>query len=224
MWASRSFARSPGTVGLLSSFCSSARVFAPRFFQTAPRGSALALCYHFAPSGCEEDFHLQAIEHARHTIKKALRRRSEGQCTSGLERTVIGRLSDLFRSIRTGHDCFRFRFTAIEFAHDIGANAPKGLLGGLGFLAFADFAFVRGADKAALNEHVRTLLDRRRDVFRQSRTEDANAVPLGFRGPLVLRVLPGSLRGDRKNGELRPVVVPRLALLRVCSNKSDYRH
>src|SRR5487761_55590 len=71
MWASRSFARSPGTVGLLSSFCSSARVFAPRFFQTAPRGSALALCYHFAPSGCEEDFHPQAIDPARHTMKRA---------------------------------------------------------------------------------------------------------------------------------------------------------
>jgi hypothetical protein len=23
------------------------------------------------PSGCEEDFHLQAVEHARHTIKTA---------------------------------------------------------------------------------------------------------------------------------------------------------
>src|SRR6202041_624899 len=48
MWASRSVARSPGNVGLLSSSCPSARVFATRFFQTLPRGSALALCYHFA--------------------------------------------------------------------------------------------------------------------------------------------------------------------------------
>jgi hypothetical protein len=31
MWASRSFARSPGTVGLKSGSCPSARVFAPRF-------------------------------------------------------------------------------------------------------------------------------------------------------------------------------------------------
>jgi hypothetical protein len=45
-----------------------------------------------------------------------------------------------------------------------------------------------------------------------------------FRGPLVLRVLPRSLRGDGKNGELRAVVVPRLALLRVGSDKTDYRH
>src|SRR6266852_564933 len=48
MWASRSHARSPGTVGLKSSSCPSARVFAPRFFQTSPRGSVLALRYHFA--------------------------------------------------------------------------------------------------------------------------------------------------------------------------------
>src|SRR6266446_3062262 len=37
----------PNTACLASSSCSSARVFAPRFFQTSPRGSALALCYHF---------------------------------------------------------------------------------------------------------------------------------------------------------------------------------
>src|SRR6266481_2366814 len=43
MWASRSLARSPGTVGLISSSCSSARVFAPRFFQTSPRDDDLAL-------------------------------------------------------------------------------------------------------------------------------------------------------------------------------------
>ncbi len=36
-----------GTVGLQSSSCPSARVFAPRFFQTSPRGSALTLRYHF---------------------------------------------------------------------------------------------------------------------------------------------------------------------------------
>jgi len=38
------------TVGLLSGSCSSARVFAPRFFQAPPRGGCyftLALRYHF---------------------------------------------------------------------------------------------------------------------------------------------------------------------------------
>jgi len=37
---SRSVARSPATVGLLSASCSSARVFAPRFFRAPPRGES----------------------------------------------------------------------------------------------------------------------------------------------------------------------------------------
>src|ERR1017187_4364814 len=48
MWASQSCARSPGTVGLISSSCPSAPVFSPRFFQTAPRDAALALHYPFS--------------------------------------------------------------------------------------------------------------------------------------------------------------------------------
>ena len=46
----QSSARSPVTVGLLSGSCSSARVFAPRFFRAPPRGECrftLALRYHF---------------------------------------------------------------------------------------------------------------------------------------------------------------------------------
>src|SRR5882762_9817856 len=49
-WASQSYARSPATVGLLSGSCSSARVFAPRFFQAPPRSEccfALTLRYPF---------------------------------------------------------------------------------------------------------------------------------------------------------------------------------
>jgi len=64
MWASQSFARSPATVGLISGSCSSARAFAPRFFQAPPRGECyftLALRYDFtsiwlskglSPSSC----------------------------------------------------------------------------------------------------------------------------------------------------------------------------
>src|SRR5436190_5796749 len=61
MWASRSYARSPGTVCLGSGSCTSARAFAPRFFQTPPRDDALALRYDFtsirlskglSPSSC----------------------------------------------------------------------------------------------------------------------------------------------------------------------------
>ena len=47
--------------------------FAPRFLQTPPRDDALALRYHFSPSGCEEDFHLQAVIHERRTTRKARR-------------------------------------------------------------------------------------------------------------------------------------------------------
>jgi hypothetical protein len=53
---------------------------------------------------------------------------------------------------------------------------------------------------------------------------NADAMPLGFRGPFVVGVLPRPLRGDGKNGELRTVVIPRLTLLRVRSNKPDDRH
>ena len=41
-------ARSSGAVCLISGSCPSARVFAPRFFQTPPRDDALALRYHFS--------------------------------------------------------------------------------------------------------------------------------------------------------------------------------
>jgi len=48
---------------------------------------------------------------------------------------------------------------------------------------------------------MRAFLNRRRDVFCQSRTKDADAMPLGLKGPFVLGGLPGALRGDGKNGE-----------------------
>jgi hypothetical protein len=37
----------PSTLGLRSSSCTSARIFAPRFLRTSPRDDALALHYHF---------------------------------------------------------------------------------------------------------------------------------------------------------------------------------
>src|SRR5437016_2208740 len=62
----------PNTACLASSSCSSARVFAPRFFQAPPRGECyftLALAITSRPSRCEEDLYLQAVDHARHTNK-----------------------------------------------------------------------------------------------------------------------------------------------------------
>ncbi len=71
---------------------------------------------------------------------------------------------------------------------------------------------------------MRAFLDRRRHVFGEPRTEHADAMPLGLRGPFVVGVLPRPLRGDGKNGELRAVVVPRLTLLRVCADEADDRN
>jgi hypothetical protein len=141
-----------------------------------------------------------------------------------LERSRIGRVERFTRSGRTGIDCFRFGFATVELAHDIGADAPERLLVDFGFLAFAVSAPVGRADEAALDEDVRTFLDRRRDVFGKPRAENANAMPLGLRRPLVVGVLPRPLRGDGKNGELRAVVVPRLTLLRVCADEADDRY
>src|SRR5262249_39828883 len=109
----------------------------------------------------------------------------------------VGRVERLTRSSRAGSERFRLRFAAIELTHDIGANAPERLLVGFRFLAFAVSAFVRGADEAALDEHVRTFLDRRRDVLVEPRTEHAHAMPLGLRRPLVVGVLPRCIATDR---------------------------
>src|ERR671923_1005850 len=87
------------------------------------------------------------------------------------ERSRVGRVERFTRSTGTGSDSLQFGFAAIELANDIGANAPERLLVGFCFLAFAVSAFVRGADEAALDEHVRTFLDRRRDVLGEPRTE-----------------------------------------------------
>ena len=141
-----------------------------------------------------------------------------------LERSRIGCVERFTRSGGTRSNGFRFGFAAVELADDIGANAPERLLVGLGFLAFAVPAFVRGAGEAALDEHVRTLLDRRCNVIGEPRTKHTNAMPFGLRRPFVVGVLPRPLRCDGKNGELRAVVVPRLTLLRVCADEADYRH
>ncbi len=154
----------------------------------------------------------RASAQSRGPLKERLSERSRFRCVERFR-----------RSSGTGSDRFRFWLAAIELAYDIGANAPERLLVGLSFLAFAVSAFVGRADEAALDEQVRAFLDRRRDVFGEPRAEHANAVPLGFRRPFVVGVLPRPLRGDGKNGELRAVVVPRLTLLRVCADEADDR-
>src|SRR5882672_10216314 len=59
---------------------SSARVFAPRFFQAPPGGECYFSPLRFAspspPSGWVEDFHLQGVGHTRHTPKRHGRSRA----------------------------------------------------------------------------------------------------------------------------------------------------
>lgn len=51
----------------LSGFCPSARAFARRFFQTLPRGWRPCAPLPFTSIRLVEDFHFQAVIHARHT-------------------------------------------------------------------------------------------------------------------------------------------------------------
>jgi hypothetical protein len=67
---------------------------------------------------------------------------------------------------------------------------------------------------------MRPFLDRREHIFGEPWTEDRDAVPLGLRGPFVIGILPGALRSDGENCELRTVAL-RLTLLRIGSNESD---
>src|SRR6266851_3370588 len=118
--------------------------------------------------------------------KRGLGAKPRPQRCTPLERRRVRCFGSVIRSVGASGESFRFWLAAIELADDIGANTPERLLVGLGFLAFAVSAFVRGADETALDEHVRAFLNRRRDVFGEPRTEHADAMPLGLRGPFVV--------------------------------------
>src|SRR5260370_34389085 len=61
----------PNTACLAYSSGSSARAFAPRFFQTCPHASQpLRFAIPSTPSGFKEDLHLPVVEHARHGTAK----------------------------------------------------------------------------------------------------------------------------------------------------------
>jgi hypothetical protein len=57
----------PAGLASLSGSCPSGRGFAPRFFQTPSRGEPLRFANPSPPSGWIKDFHLQAVDPARHT-------------------------------------------------------------------------------------------------------------------------------------------------------------
>jgi hypothetical protein len=118
---------------------------------------------------------------------------------------------------------FRLGLAAVELAYGISANRPRRNLRGCGLLAFAIGALVRRTYETAFDEDVRAFLDRRENILGEPRTEDRDAAPLGLRGPFVIGVLPGALRSDGENGELRTVAL-RLTLLRIGSNEAHDRY
>src|SRR6516162_2891769 len=117
---------------------------------------------------------------------------------SGLqsERSVVG-----LRRWLAGRS-LQFLLAAIELAHDIGANGPRRDLRGLGLLAFAVGLLVARANEGALDENVSAPFNSRSNALCQERPEHNDPMPLSFRTPLIIDVLPGALCGEREYGEL----------------------
>src|ERR1700735_2197364 len=152
--------------------------------------------------------------------KKGPRQIAGARCITESEGSVLRCFRGFLGSLRIGSGRFRLGFAAVEPAYGVSPNGPRGDLRGLRFLAFTVRALVSRADQAAFDKDVRPLLNCLCDIFRESRPEDADAMPLGLRGPLVLRALPVSLRGRPKTREVCAVIA-RLTLLGVRSDKSD---
>ena len=92
-------------------------------------------------------------------------------------------------SVGAGREDLRLFVGAIQLANRVGANLPDRVLHGRGLLAFAVFALVAAADERAFDQDVIALVKRCRNALAQAVPGD-DAMPFGFRGPLVLRVLP----------------------------------
>src|ERR1043166_5631734 len=103
---------------------------------------------------------------------------------------LVGGFGGLSRNSGAGSRCFRFMFAAIEPAYDIGTDGPRRNLRGLRLLAFAVRLFVGRADERAFDEDVRALLDIRSDTLCQEWPEHNDTMPLRFRAPFVVCVLP----------------------------------
>src|SRR5215469_10253981 len=117
----------------------------------------------------------------------------------------------------------QFLLVAIELAHHIGANGPRCDLRSLRLLAFAVGLLIGRADERPLDEHVSALLDSRYNALCQERPEHNDPMPLSFRTPLIIDVLPGALCGEREHGELQTVAF-RLTLLRISTDESREGH
>jgi len=73
-------------------------------------------------------------------------------------------------------------------------------------------ALVAAAEERAFDQNVIALVKRCRNALAQA-VPGNHAMPLGCRGPFVVRVFPGALCGDRKDGGRRAVAA-RLVSLR----------
>ena len=123
----------------------------------------------------------------------------------GLSRNLRSERRFFRRLFRTGCCSGAFRFGAIQPTHGICAHAPEdGELCRLRFLGLAVLALVLRADELSVNKDMVALVERVREGFAEA-VEGHDAVPLGFRLPLVVRVLPRLLRSDGQHGEIRAV-------------------
>src|SRR5258708_3990919 len=180
----------------------------------APRSKKEAYCGPMLLAGCEADGGRERQK------KPGPGGEPRPGCGAALKRRRVRCFGRSLRGIGGGSDPLRFGHATVELTGYLGANRPGRDLCGCGLLALAVRALVDRADETALDEHVRALLDRGRDVLRESRAKDRDAMPLGLRDPLVFGVLPGPLCGHGEDGEFR-TVVPRLALLGIGTNKPD---
>jgi len=147
--------------------------------------------------------------------QKALRPRPEGSRIQPISKRNVFR-----RRLRCRSLCRRFRFRPAQPPDGIRAHAPEDSeLRRLRFLGLSVLALVLRADELSVNEDMVALVERARDGLAEA-VERNDAMPFGFRLPLVVRVLPRLLRGDGQHGEIRAVAAD-LPLLRVLAEEAD---
>jgi hypothetical protein len=126
----------------------------------------------------------------------------------------------IWRRFMRGWLRWGFTFRTAEPPDGVGAHAPKDVdFRRLSLLGFTILAFVLGTDELSVNEDMVALAQRIRDGITEA-VERHDAVPFGFRLPLVVRVLPGLLRSDRQHSEAGAVAAD-LPLLRVLAEEAD---
>jgi hypothetical protein len=140
----------------------------------------------------------------------------------GLSRTPTSarRVTRLNTHFSAGRAFRYFSFRSTEASHGVGTNAPEDRhFCSLGLLGFPVLPLVLGADEQAVHEDVIALVEGVSDGLAEA-VESHDAVPLGFRLPLFVRVFPRLLGGDGQDGEVRTVAAD-LPFLRIFSEEAD---